>query len=483
MRRSRRLEPNTNTTHTNKPAARVKMAAPPLVVGYAFMKKKVDTMREVIEENGMNGMVWKRIDLEMLDAGRSLEEQGPFDVVVHKLSDDVRVCAQSGNGAFESVAVGDRDGESVSARRFRALREYCSAHPSVPLVDPPAAVANVVSRIATCKLLAELHGTPIDCDPEGGHRQPRLVAPRYVVAADGVERDPATRAAIRAALLRTMCPPAPNEEHWGSALICKPVVACGPGVSHQLTVILDPEAFFGGGNQDSSQYSGAGKGPNDAEALAWLAEPTVVQEYVNHGGRLFKAYVVGIDEVRVFERKSLPDLPQPGQVRRYLSSEGVGRAGVVAFDSQKPYPTLEDLITRAIGCTEESPPVGGERGSEAPCLPIPVPPAPAAAAAGTAITGSSVAARPLDGSGLLSAVKDVARKIHGVFGLTLFGFDCVIPDGTADLMVLDVNYFPSYKEVRAEFSQLLLSHFVQLIDMRTPGNTPGKGTNGVVIPC
>ena len=89
----------------------------------------------------------------------------------------------------------------------------------------------------------------------------------------------------------------------------------------------------------------------------------------------------------------------------------------------------------------------------------------------------------MDGSGLLSAVKDVARKIHGVFGLTLFGFDCVIPDGTADLMVLDVNYFPSYKEVRAEFSQLLLSHFVQLIDMRTPGNTPGKGTNGVVIPC
>ena len=222
------------------------LSTPPIVVGFAFLKKKVETMRDVLEgdaavKQNHRRIVWKAIDLDLLDAGRPLAEQGPFDILVHKLSDDVRICADRGSawlrgGSVASNAKGLND-DSASARRIRALQAYCAAHPTVPLVDPPVSVANVVSRVATCRILAELHGTPIgrvvdigasprdsieqkdssdsgssrDSDGDGslnGWWQPLLVAPRYVVAADGVRPDDAAAVgSIRAALLNTLCTP------------------------------------------------------------------------------------------------------------------------------------------------------------------------------------------------------------------------------------------------------------------------------------
>ena len=70
----------------------------------------------------------------------------------------------------------------------------------------------------------------------------------------------------------------------------------------------------------------------------------------------------------------------------------------------------------------------------------------------------------MEGNSLLAAVRDAARVMHKAFGLTLFGFDCVIPQGTANLMVLDVNYFPSYKELRSEFPKLLNARFARLVE-------------------
>ena len=63
--------------------------------------------------------------------------------------------------------------------------------------------------------------------------------------------------------------------------------------------------------------------------------PSLLQEYSNHDGMLFKVYVLG-KKVWVFKRPSLPNLPI-GEI-----GEEEGR-GFVEFDSQRPYPSLIDF--------------------------------------------------------------------------------------------------------------------------------------------
>ncbi|CAN0261077.1 unnamed protein product, partial [Ectocarpus sp. 13 AM-2016] len=88
-------------------------------------------------------------------------------------------------------------------------------------------------------------------------------------------------------------------------VICKPVEACGTRGSHAMVVVLD------------------------RAGMTAITPPVVVQECRSHGAKLFKVCVIG-DEVRVHERPSLPDLPP-------------GLTGSFAFNSQKPYPTVEEV--------------------------------------------------------------------------------------------------------------------------------------------
>jgi len=509
----------------------------PLVVGYAFMSKKADTFRATLSSAALE---WRAIDLEALGAGQPLADQGPFDVVIHKLSEDIHAATTAfdgGTSRINSSCVGDGDGGSDSGggdgglgtataaataavasavaaaaaarRRVAALEAFARDYPGVPLVDSPSAVARVVDRARTGQLLRQLHGRPLGNGGggNGGARERaaggedgapcppppapwRLVAPRFVVAPGGVTA--ATAGWVEGALAGVGVGPAP--------LIVKPVLACGPGASHMLSLLLDrPSAILLGSNTSggsgSNGVSNGGGGGNDDDKAAprWLGQPSVVQEYVNHGGRLLKVYVLG-DEVRLVVRPSLPDLPRSlwGSSSSSSTGGGVGCVGddgcgdcdgfggcdgcggcedaaggtgcgrVVLFDSQKPYPTLGDILA-------SSPAAAAAPGAAAP----------GAAAPGA---GAAVSAR------LERAVGEAAALLRGVFGLSLFGFDCVVPvaggvggggggdeDG-GDLMVLDVNYFPSYKELQAELPALLHAHFTGLLRARGPQPAP-EGIN------
>jgi hypothetical protein len=68
-------------------------------------------------------------------------------------------------------------------------------------------------------------------------------------------------------------------------LVAKPLVADGTAKSHALSLAYD-------------KY-----------CLTELEPPLVLQEFVNHGGVLFKVYVVG-DQIRVVRRFSLPDVKE-----------------------------------------------------------------------------------------------------------------------------------------------------------------------------
>lgn len=144
--------------------------------------------------------------------------------------------------------------------------------------------------------------------------------------------------------------------------------------------------------------------------LAKVEVPCLLQEYANHCSTLYKVYVLG-DDIHVFSRLSLPDLPCETSDLDLLNP-------YVEFDSQRPYPKLSDFGL-------EMPP-------------------PAKRTKSLQLSAGEVA--PIVGA------------LKQVFGLELFGFDVLCSDNR--LLVVDVNYFPSFKEV-SNFPSLLAKFLVQ----------------------
>ncbi|CAN0365732.1 unnamed protein product, partial [Ectocarpus sp. 13 AM-2016] len=53
----------------------------------------------------------------------------------------------------------------------------------------------------------------------------------------------------------------------------------------------------------------------------------------------------------------------------------------------------------------------------------------------------------------LEAARLAARRMRETFGLSLFGFDLIVDRATGETFVIDVNYFPSFKDL-ADFPQV-----------------------------
>jgi len=143
---------------------------------------------------------------------------------------------------------------------------------------------------------------------------------------------------------------------------------------------------------------------------------------VDHNERLFKGYVLG-DFTLVAERRSLPNLALE-------SSE------TVEFNTQQPYPTATDfaLSTDAIKNTPTG--VALNRGNNS-----------------------------LD-TGIEQRVKAIGNLIQEETGLSLFGFDVIIDQSESDwkFLVIDVNYFPSYKEL-PDFDERIRKHIHHLVKL------------------
>jgi len=131
--------------------------------------------------------------------------------------------------------------------------------------------------------------------------------------------------------------------------------------------------------------------------------PAVIQEYVDHGSCVYKFYVIGN---KVFHscRRSMPNAAS------LAVSAGNSTAGIPAlvFDSLKSLPS------------------SFEEGENKP-LPNSV------------VEG--------DGSLDVEAVEAAAVWLRKKLGLTIIGFDIVVQVGTKDHVMVDVNYFPSFKDV------------------------------------
>ncbi|XP_076950795.1 inositol-tetrakisphosphate 1-kinase 1-like [Bidens hawaiensis] len=139
------------------------------------------------------------------------------------------------------------------------LQDYLVRNPNAIVIDFPDAIERLHNRISMLDVVSEIRILKDDQTASFG-------VPKQVVVYDPDKlksKDPG---------LGLKFP-----------VIAKPLVADGSEKSHKMLLIFDPEGFEN------------------------LKTPTVLQEFVNHGGVIFKVYVVG-KYVKCVKRKSLPDI-------------------------------------------------------------------------------------------------------------------------------------------------------------------------------
>ena len=293
----------------------------------------------------------------------------------------------SAQGPFDAIIhkVREINGTSVDAWDSE-LEEFMRRHPETIVVDHPAAIRRLSNRASM--LQAVPHTLEL---PKG-----RVAIPRQLVVRDtGSETIPEMVARAGLSL----------------PLVAKPLLVDGSISSHRLALVTEERG------------------------LQALQTPLVLQEFVNHGGVLFKVNVVG-ESVTVVKRSSLPDWSGDGEqgseddldevtdsdaetpsVLSPESCERDGRDGVRLFErvSSAKYSDLQQrngALPRA-----EAPPEG--------------------------------------------LIAELSQELTSRLGLQLFNFDLIRDSEDPDnYYVIDINYFPGFAkmpEYEAIFTDFLLN--------------------------
>ncbi|XP_077244809.1 inositol-tetrakisphosphate 1-kinase 1-like [Tasmannia lanceolata] len=228
------------------------------------------------------------------------------------------------------------------------LQEYMTRNPNVCVIDPPDAIGRLHNRISMLQAVSEL---------KVRQENETVGIPKQIVIYNS---DSLSDSDVRSGLK--------------FPVIAKPLVADGSAKSHKMSLVF---------NRDG---------------LLKLKPPIVLQEFVNHGGVIFKVYVVG-DYVKCVKRKSLPDVTEDklGSSEGSLSFSQVSNMTTQDRSDDNYYETmhLEDA---------EMPP--------------------------------------------LSFITEIARGLQRVMRLHLFNFDVIRDVKIGNhYLVIDINYFPGYAKM------------------------------------
>ncbi|XP_061354474.1 inositol-tetrakisphosphate 1-kinase 4-like isoform X2 [Gastrolobium bilobum] len=235
-------------------------------------------------------------------------------------------------------------------------------HPEVAIVDPPDAIQHLHNRQSMLRDVADLNLS--DCHGKVG-------VPRQLVIAKNPSTIPyeVTKAGMKL------------------PLVAKPLIVDGSAKSHELFLAYD-------------EFS-----------LSELEPPLVLQEFVNHGGLVFKIYIVG-ETIKVVRRFSLPNISKHelSKVDGLFRFPRVSCAAASADDAD-----LDPNIA-------EHPP------------------------------------RPL--------LERLARELRRRLGLRLFNIDMIREHGTKDVFyVIDINYFPGYGKM-PDYEHVFIDFLLSLVQSK-----------------
>ncbi|XP_062857509.1 inositol-tetrakisphosphate 1-kinase [Trichomycterus rosablanca] len=195
-------------------------------VGYWLNEKKIKRLNF----HTFIDMCRKRgIEMVQLDLNEPLENQGPLDAIIHKLTDHILEADQN---------------ITEAQRLVQSVQEYIDAHPETVILDPLPAIRTLVDRFKSYKLIHKIEECMND---------ERICSPPFMV-------------------LHSECGPETLEQlHQGGITfpcICKTQVAHGTN-SHEMAIIFSEED------------------------LKDIRPPCVIQSFINHNAVLYKVFVVG----------------------------------------------------------------------------------------------------------------------------------------------------------------------------------------------
>ncbi|GKA04146.1 inositol-tetrakisphosphate 1-kinase 1-like protein [Tanacetum coccineum] len=237
----------------------------------------------------------------------------------------------------------------------KQLKEYLSCNSGAIVVDFPDAIDRLHNRISMLDVVGEIE--EVKCE-DGDKGLSSFGIPKQIVIYEPEK-------------LRDV-------KVWDDGLkfpvIAKPLVADGSAKSHKMLLIFSSEGF------------------------EKLKSPTVLQEFVNHGGVIFKVYVVG-KYVKCVKRKSLPDIDEAklDSLNGSLSFSQVSNMTSDERNGDKYYKMM-DLEDAAM------------------------PP--------------------------MSLITNIARGLRKAMKLHLFNFDVIRDTKVGNrYLVIDINYFPGYAKM------------------------------------
>lgn len=241
------------------------------------------------------------------------------------------------------------------------LLEFMHKHPNIPVIDSPSAIQRLQNRISMLDFILFLNM----------FSAPSVGVPHQIVVKE--QEDDVEELSLK------------------FPLIAKPLVADGSLKSHQMSLVFNSH-----GLKEVRQQA-----------------PVVLQEFINHGGVLFKVYVAG-DHVKCVQRKSLPD----------INVFDHPLEGLIKFSQISNMPTNDQ-----------------QQQQQQP---------------------DNIAMPPLD------FVQNLAAAIRDATQLHLFNFDLIqdvsvsVSSGSIRYFIIDINYFPGYAKLPG-FEAMLTDFFLDVV--------------------
>ncbi|XP_069493841.1 inositol-tetrakisphosphate 1-kinase [Ambystoma mexicanum] len=195
-------------------------------VGYWMSEKKI----KKLNFQAFADMCRKRgIEVIQLDLTKPIEDQGPLDVIIHKLTDVILEADQN---------------DSQSLQLVQRFQDYVSAHPETIILDPLPSIRTLLDRFKSYELIRRI---------ETYMQDERICSPPFIEMMH--ERGEDAWQVIEKSGLTF-------------PFICKTRVAHGTN-SHEMAIIFNQEG------------------------LRAIQPPCVIQSFISHNAVLYKVFVVG----------------------------------------------------------------------------------------------------------------------------------------------------------------------------------------------
>ena len=288
------------------------------------------------------------VHIKDIDMEQSIEEQGPFDIIFHKILKWF-------------------DEDSQKGRTYlNKLINYHSSYSHVRLVDPIENGIKLANRSLTLELAKQ-------CEFTLGNRS--VFLPKYVFLKEGgIEK---------------------MKQKVQDAGIEYPIIAkkligkAGLTESHDMRIIF---------SEDN---------------LKDLKAPCVVQEFLNHGGKMFKVYVIG-DKFYTCEKPSVRNFHASDKATLFFDSTNITKG--------EYFPSLHEKDPSAVNFE------------------------------------TSDEKELLDGR----VISMLVKKLRQVLEFNMLGIDIIIDERTKNYAIVDINYSPSFHCVMSHFPVDLLQVFVNI---------------------